>query len=215
MGILSQIRKNLFASEMEKTVAKWHESDGDNTLRLSYDNLDENSIVLDLGGYKGEWTSHIFSKYLCTVYVFEPVSDFNRQINDRFRKNQKIKVFPFGLGKKNQEETIYLQSAATSVFKKRGKPEIIAIRKYDEFLKENKISKIDLLKINIEGSEYDLLEFIIENKLAEQITDIQVQFHSFVKDAFVRMKKIQSKLSETHSLTYQYPFVWENWRLNR
>lgn len=37
--------------------------------------------------------------------------------------------------------------------------------------------------------------------------------HDFVPDAKRRMQKIQAALSRTHNLTYQYPFVWENWRI--
>ena len=73
-------------------------------------------------------------------------------------------------------------------------------------------TSIDLMKINIEGAEYDLLEHLIENKFVENIKDIQVQFHDFVPNAEARMKNIQAGLSKTHYLTYQYPFVWENWR---
>ena len=29
-----------------------------------------------------------------------------------------------------------------------------------------------------------------------------------------RMEKIQKELAKTHQLTYQYDFVWENWKLN-
>jgi hypothetical protein len=45
-----------------------------------------------------------------------------------------------------------------------------------------------------------------------QIENIQVQFHDFVPDAEGRMQRIQEKLAQTHELTYQYLFVWENWR---
>jgi hypothetical protein len=42
--------------------------------------------------------------------------------------------------------------------------------------------------------------------------DIQVQFHDFVPDAEHRMRRIQQALEATHDLTFEYPFVWENWR---
>jgi hypothetical protein len=60
-----------------------------------------------------------------------------------------------------------------------------------------------------------LLEFIIENNLVDKIENIQVQFHDFVGNAEARMKNIQEKLSLTHTITYQYKFVWENWKLKR
>jgi len=69
------------------------------------------------------------------------------------------------------------------------------------------------MKINIEGSEYDLLEHLLETNYVKIIKNIQVQFHDFVPNAEKRMKRIQEKLQKTHYLTYQYPFVWENWRI--
>jgi hypothetical protein len=45
------------------------------------------------------------------------------------------------------------------------------------------------------------------------VSNVQVQFHDFVPDAERRMRRIQEKLGKTHSLTYQYLFVWENWAL--
>ena len=35
-------------------------------LRLDY-NLNENSVVFDLGGYEVQWASDIFSKYLSSI----------------------------------------------------------------------------------------------------------------------------------------------------
>ncbi len=75
-------------------------------------------------------------------------------------------------------------------------------------------SKIELLKLNIEGGEYELLESLLENDCITYFKNIQVQFHDFLFDnAKERMTKIQEQLSKTHELTYQYEFVWENWKL--
>ena len=69
------------------------------------------------------------------------------------------------------------------------------------------------MKINIEGAEYDLLEHLIDTGLISNIHNIQVQFHDFVSNAEQRMIMLQKELEKTHGLTYQYPFVWENWRV--
>lgn len=81
---------------------------------------------------------------------------------------------------------------------------------YWTLLAEN-IDFIDLMKINIEGAEYDLLEHILNRDLAGRINNIQVQFHNFIENCGERMFAIQKKLGETHQLTYQYLYVWENW----
>jgi cellulose biosynthesis protein BcsQ len=83
------------------------------------------------------------------------------------------------------------------------------------FLQEKDIKRIDLMKINIEGCEYNLLECLIGIGFIKNIKNIQVQFHDFVEDAEKRMMEIQKNLQKTHYLTYQYPFVWENWEIKQ
>ena len=84
--------------------------------------------------------------------------------------------------------------------------------KIDDFLNEHNIRSVNLIKINIEGGEYDLLEHIIDSGEISIFENIQVQFHDFVPHASERMLKIQKELIKTHYLTYQYEFVWENWK---
>ena len=59
----------------------------------------------------------------------------------------------------------------------------IKIKKITDVIKELNIDKIDLMKINIEGGEYDLLFYLIEKKLIYKIDNIQIQFHNFVQEA--------------------------------
>jgi hypothetical protein len=67
------------------------------------------------------------------------------------------------------------------------------------------------MKINIEGGEFELLERLIETGLIATIENLQVQFHNFEVGAPKRMAELQAALGRTHTPTYQYEFVWENW----
>jgi hypothetical protein len=70
-----------------------------------------------------------------------------------------------------------------------------------------------VLKINIEGAEYVLLQYIISKGLHKNIRNLQVQFHLIEGQNCEELYSlIASALSETHELTWRYPFVWENWR---
>ena len=84
-----------------------------------------------------------------------------------------------------------------------------------EFLKENYINKIDLIQINIEGGEYDLLEWMIETGYILNVQNIQIQFHDKKEiNAEKRMKDIQLALKRTHICEQAYrPYVWEKWVL--
>ena len=83
------------------------------------------------------------------------------------------------------------------------------------FEKELAGRTVDLMKVNIEGGEYELLEHLIAKGLVPRIRNIQVQFHEdVIPRAARRMERIQSSLAKTHHLTWQERFIWENWELS-
>ena len=209
----SKIKQDKSSSIQSLRCVKWFEDKGDETLRLNYP-LNENSIVFDIGGFKGEFARDIYCKYNSAIYVFEPVPEFYGWIVEKFVNNSKVKVFNFGLGSRNHKTQITLNDNSSSLYTKGDNSINIEIKSFNDFINDYHISKINLAKINIEGSEYDLLESIIEAGNISKIQNIQVQFHDFIIDnAQERMRSIQKKLTLTHKLTYQYEFVWENWRL--
>ena len=53
---------------------------------------------------------------------------------------------------------------------------------YEDFIKSHGIQFIDLMKINTEGGEFDLFEFLTQDsnkELISKIGKIQIQFHDF------------------------------------
>lgn len=209
-----RIQYAVFPTEHQKTLKKWYADGGDRVMRFNYD-LSEGSLVLDLGGYEGQWASDIFSMYCCKIVVFEPVHEFAESIRERFKRNPKISVLPFGVGKSSRTALISVCKDSSSVFKTSDRRQEIEIVDISDWIRRTNISSIDLMKANVEGGEYEILERLIETGLSRIIRNIQVQFHEITKDSSARMKQIQERLKETHNLTYQYRFVWENWTLKR
>lgn len=193
-------------------VIPWFRDEGDKTHRLNYD-LNADSVVFDLGGYEGEWASQIYCLYGSNVYIFEPYEVYFKNIKAKFLHNKQVRVFQYGLSKKTETTQLSLADNSSSIFLKSENSVDIKLVDAAEFLQQHRITQIDLMKINIEGGEYDLLEHLIATGDVKKIKNIQVQFHDFVPDAEQRMKAIQHNLQKTHELTYQYEFVWENWKL--
>ncbi len=192
-------------------VKPWFELNGDKTLRLNY-KLDKESFVIDLGGYEGEWSADIFCKYGSNIYVFEPNKDFYNNIVERFRNNEKIKVLNFGLASNDRIEKLYLNDNSSTLFSEGLNFSEIQLKNVVDFFNSEKIEIVDLIKINIEGGEFEFLENIIKSELVMKFDNIQVQFHDFVPNSDIRMSEIQKELSKTHYLTYQFEYVWENWK---
>lgn len=190
---------------------RWVRERGDATHRLDYP-LRAESIVFDAGGYNGDWASAIYDRYGCLVHVFEPVPEFARRIAQRFADNRRITVHEFGLADADTTMDLALSADGSSVHQQSGEKISVRLRDIDAFMREHAVATIDLFKINIEGGEYALLERMLDCGIVERCGDIQVQFHDFFPDAVARRESLRQRLSLTHELTYDYYFVWENWR---
>ena len=187
-------------------MRKWRQAKGDYTHRLDYD-LNENSIVFDVGGYEGWFADQIWNEFKCQIHIFEPVPEFYLSIEKRFEGNKKIWVHNYGLASKNKNTEIFMNGDATSVYVKKGKAIPIFLRDIKNIL----YGEIDLMKLNIEGGEFPLLKSVIDQELVEKIKNIQVQFHDHIPNAVEMRNKIREGLSKTHRCTYDYEFIWENW----
>ena len=193
---------------------RWYKDNGDNTLRHNY-NLDQNSIVFDIGGYLGDFSEKISKKFNSKIYLFEPNLDFYKTCLNKFKNYENIICFDFGLGNVNGEFSLSDNNEASSTVRvlKNVKTKKIKIKKITDVIKELDIDKIDLMKINIEGGEYDLLFYLIEKKLIYKIDNIQIQFHNFVPEAKKNREEIINLLKKTHNNDWSYYFMWENWSL--
>jgi FkbM family methyltransferase len=180
-----------------------------------FEGLAHDSILFDIGGYRGEWTALMRSKYDCHVHVFEPHPEFVELISHRFSEDGKVSVHPYALG--SSEDVLMLSDAAdgSSAFSK-GNPSIQGrIRNATEVLAEIGADKIAVAKINIEGGEFELLQYLIETGAIKKFRTITVQFHNFVPNAVAQRDQIRVDLAKTHRCVWNYDFVWEEWtRLN-
>ena len=206
-----RLQKTFFPSAWDIVIRRWKTDKGDQTLRLNYD-LKRDSVVLDLGGYRGEWADNIHARYGCKIHVFEPVASFANGIATRFRSHDAIEVHQFGLGSSTRAESIGLSADGSSVFQRNGRTESIQIVDVADWIQQQATSQFGLMKINIEGGEDEVLERLLETGLASRMDNIQVQFHNIAPDSESRMNSILKRLEASHEPTYQYPFVWENWR---
>lgn len=206
-----------FVSEQEKAVIRFYETKSDS--KRTNIVLKEGEILFDLGGYKGDYSADILIKNKnITAYIFEPVKKYADNIKKRFENYRNVLVYQFGLSDSNQDIIINIQEESSSFIKEiqSKEKEKTIIKDIHEFLIENKIQKIGLMKVNIEGSEYPLLERLIETNAISKINRLLVQFHYIDKNSYQRMNKIWKELEKTHNLIWYFrPYVWEYWELKK
>ena len=191
-------------------LAKWNSDGGDDRFRFDYP-LPSDAVVLDVGGYQGQWAVELYRRHRCRIHIFEPIAEYADRIIEQVAGNSDFRVHAFALGANTRQETMSIAGAGSSAHKTRRSKVQVEFRDVKDWFEANSIADVALMKINIEGGEYELLERLLDADLAQQIAAFQIQFHYFVRNAEERMEKIQDRLSLTHSLTWQYRFIWENW----
>jgi FkbM family methyltransferase len=191
---------------------RWINDRGDQTLRVNY-NLTPDSVVVDAGGYHGEFAKTINGKYGSIIFVLEPLKSLHDNIETMFRLNPRVIPLNYALAARTEQADISLEGDASSLHTNSGLTERIQCVDVQEFFETNNIETVDLLKLNIEGAEYDVLDRIIELDLLPSINNIQIQFHRFVPDCGRRRDAIREHLSKTHTCVWDYEWIWEGWQL--
>lgn len=192
----------------DQAVLHWVADKGDATLSVIHDGLDQNSLVVDLGGYKGEWAQKIFDQYGCSIEIYEPAPEFAQEARKRFEKhlNSKITVVECAIGSSDDRANLIMDGLATSIQKSElGQTQVLAV--------ENILSnrKVDLLKMNIEGAEYEVFESLFSSNTITNVNSIFVQFHPIDDSSVDKYDSIVDRLIRTHVCSFRYPFIWEKW----
>ena len=196
-----------------EVINKWWNEDGDQKYRLNYP-LTEDSLVVDIGGYDGSWAQLVWNKFKCNIIIMEPVESLYNQAVAKFVNNSKVKAYKVGAYNIDEEQLISLNDNESSMFGHNKGKEKIQLVDFVEYYKNNINRNIDLIKINIEGAEYDLLEHLINNQMLGIADNFQIQFHDSysIPDFKQRKDKITEAFKQTHELTYEFEYVWENWK---
>jgi len=192
----------------------WIRNDRRYDYRHRYD-LPLKCVIFDCGGYKGEWSARMIELHpTASIWVFELVPEYSKFIEKRFYNNTSLQVCNFGLGSSDKDITITVDELASSAYTRAGSHIVISkIKDIVQFNIQNNIERVHLLKMNIEGGEYELLERIIESNTVIQYDNIQIQFHNYGESFVEERERLRGKLELTHYLTYDYKWIFENWRL--
>ena len=143
---------------------------------LNLEHINNNSIILDIGANIGDVTDLIMKNYSPNIYCYEPNIICYNYMRKRFKKNSKIKIFNVAVSNFSGKTFLYFHKKATKIseFNERSslkkEKDGLDVNKKIEVncinIKEilEKHNQIDLIKIDIEGSEYEVMPEIIKNK---------------------------------------------------
>lgn len=166
--------------------------------------LDQNSVFLDFGANIGDVSQCILDLYNCNIYCYEPNNNAFEVLKKRFNNYKKINPINMSVGDKNDKINLYYHklnhenplkfSTGSSLLEQKENidknnfqiTEMVSIK---EIL--NQFDYIDLIKIDIEGYEYNILPEIIKN--IDKIGKVVCELHgsSNRKNKFLNNKYLE------------------------
>jgi FkbM family methyltransferase len=176
--------------------------------------IDRDSVVLDVGAFNGDWSQKLWDRYQPTIYGFEPAPSGYQSMAKRFYGNEKVNAYEFGLGGSDSTASLALKGPGSSIYDEAGRFGSVDVRIRDvaDVLDELGLDQLDLVKINIEGGEYDLLDRLAETGWLSRIRLVLIQFHEWHPRAYWRRAQNRRALRRRHEEVWNYPWVWEYWR---
>lgn len=168
-------------------------------LRYEYD-IKPDDVVIDLGAYRGEWANEIRARYGCCVIAVEPTDAIDGWQCETIKKAAWLADGKLAFG-----GAYYYTSAYENP--------VIEYPCFDVAQLIDRFACVDLLKINVEGHEYDILEHLYRKDLLKRIQYLQVQFHLIEgAECEMRYEVLSELLNETHEVQWRWAFCWESWR---
>ena len=143
--------------------------------------IKEDDTIIDVGGHIGLFM--LFCEQFCRkgkIYCFEPVLDNYRIFLDNVKLNnlENIHSFNMAISKQDGNVPLYLNddSSGHSIFLKNSnyiQVESITLQKVFEL---NNIKKCNLLKLDCEGSEYEIINSLPDSYFS-MIDKIIIEYH--------------------------------------
>ncbi|MFN8125139.1 MAG: FkbM family methyltransferase [Candidatus Nanopelagicales bacterium] len=176
--------------------------------------LGPEDVALDVGAYHGTWATRVAERSPGgTIHAFELSPTEVPVLSEAVAGVGTIVVHGYGLGDADDEVVVSVSGKGSSVYHHldTGPTERAEIRDIAGVWRDLGLSRVAVMKINIEGGEYPLLDRMLETGLLPQVDTYLIQYHEWFRGSHNGRRRIRQALSRTHTCTWDYPFVWERW----
>lgn len=176
--------------------------------------LDASSVIVDVGAYRGDGAASFRRLYDAEVWAFEPNPNAFALLEERFAEDPRVHAIPWALGPADATLGLAPEGPGSSLQSgPRQDPAAMAVtvRQAAAAFEELGIERIDFMKINIEGAEYELLDHLAAAGVLPRVRYLLIQFHEWHEGAHRGRRRNRRALGATHDLVWDYPWIWELW----
>lgn len=176
-----------------------------------YIDIKEDGLVLDFGGYMGDYSAKLLKMHprlQCKVY--EPVTEFAYYCQQRFKNNFNVEVIPSGVSSNGRYLKMYIDGPRT---KNDANIELESFKSVSINSIFDSLKEVELVKMNIEGMEYECLRELEANGNLKKIKYLLVQFHNFNSNSEKEYREIVKTIEKNHTSVFRFRWLWELYSL--
>lgn len=158
--------KNQCEAIIGYSLAKTHYLEHNGEYRIIEQLIKDHWLIVDVGASRGDWTSMILDKGRIgqKFILIEPALSAYHHLNEKFQHFRNIELVNMGMGAFTGTMDFYEYSNAhegstfvPSLILERPVIRKVNITTIDNYCEENKIEKIDYLKIDCEGFDFGII----------------------------------------------------------
>lgn len=188
--------------------------DGGDDLLYQLPELGRGMLVLDVGAYHGEWSLKVNEKFGSKIHAYEPHPGAFEVLCKKLGDSNEITPFKKGLGSSSGFVELSDDENSSSLYRNKRGEKSISVELIDvaKVVASAPGGEIGLMKLNVEGAEYEILHRLISQSLIEKIRLIQIQWHHIDSESPNLKERLTEKLSESHAIEWSYEWTWELWK---
>ena len=190
-------------------------------------------VLFDVGSHMGTYTDLVLrTNPGCKSFLFEPQSKIFKKIEQKYSHDENVNVFNLAISDAEQKQNLnlnkhdltaslldfdpksnYLKFKAllyqTDINNMNYKTELVQTITLEKFIVDNNLEKIDLLKIDTEGNEFNVLKGL--KKKINIVNNILIEIHH--RELFLNYnpEKIHQYLIDNGFRLvkkFKFPFCW-------
>jgi FkbM family methyltransferase len=188
----------------------------------------QSPVIFDVGANRGQFLQLALTQFAgrqTVIHAFEPSSAAFSELKRRFGSQSGVILNHFALGSEASEQPLYCDVAGSelsSLYPRKiahhGTPftgsELVQVRTLDEYCGLQGVSRIDLLKLDVEGHEWQALQGAVQMFARGAIQIVSFEFggcnidsRTFVRDFFHFFESRDMQLARVTAAGKLYPIA--------
>ena len=199
----------LIFQDRQSDAARWFLY---NREKLKYGmKFSSDGLILDIGSYLGEYSKKVLKKNPgMTFWLYEPIPEYYRTSLIKFKDRENVFVYQKAVSADGRDIRMQIDGLRSrqELDTKTDVLKFVSISIQEIF---DSAAEIELLKMNIEGMEYECLNQLILSNSLTKARYLLIQFHNFESGAEKKRNLVRKAIEKDFTNVFSYEWMWELW----